>query len=161
MRKKIIIVALLLAFSTQTAFASILGNLIESSSMIIAPNTNYYKTSFMSEQKGVGKQTEYFAEYMPTTDVLPIVVTGESIWGKRTIMQAIDYMNKNHMQPMLGINASYFSFSTGVPMGHVISNGEITSKDGTTLPSIGFRKDGTAFIADLGIYTTYLWRIRC
>ncbi len=154
MRKKIIIVALLLAFSTQTAFASILGNLIESSSMIIAPNTNYYKTSFMSEQKGVGKQTEYFAEYMPTTDVLPIVVTGESIWGKRTIMQAIDYMNKNHMQPMLGINASYFSFSTGVPMGHVISNGEITSKDGTTLPSIGFRKDGTAFIADLGIYTT-------
>lgn len=154
MRKKIITIALLLSFCTQTAFASILGNLIDSSAMLIAPNTNYYQTSFMSEQKGVGKQTEYFAEYMPNTDVVPTVVTGESIWGKRTIMQAIDYMKKNHMQPMLGINASYFSFSTGIPMGHVISNGEITSKDGTTLPSIGFRQDGSAFIADLGIYTT-------
>ncbi len=154
MRKKLIIIALLLTFSTQTAFASILGNLIDSSSMLIAPNTNYYKTSFMSDQKGVGRQTEYFAEYTPTADVLPVVVTGESIWGRRTIMQAIDYMTQNHMQPMLGINASFFSLSTGVPMGHVITNGEITSKDGTTLPAIGFRADGTAFIADLGIYTT-------
>lgn len=154
MKKKLCILVTLLAFSTQTVFASVLGNLIDSTSMLIAPQTEYYNSTFLSTQKGVGNQTEYFTEYTPNPDTVPVVVTGESIWGTRTILQAMEYMQKNQMQPMIGINASYFSFSTGIPMGHVISNGEITSKDGTVLPSIGFREDGTAFVADLGIYTT-------
>lgn len=154
MKKKIIIMVLILAFSSQTAFASILGSVVEGWNIQIAQGTTLRKTSFMSDQSGVGMQTEYYAEYTPNAEVRPVVVTGESIWGSRTIMQAIDYMNENNMRPMLGINASFFSFQTGIPMGHVITNGEITSKDGTTLAGVGFREDGTAFMGDLGIYST-------
>lgn len=154
MKKKLISVVLVLAFSAQTAFASVLGDLVEGWKIQIAPQTDLHKTSFMSDQNGVGLQTEYFAKYSPNSAVRPVVVTGESIWGSRTMMQAIEYMNENNMRPMLGINASFFSFQTGIPMGHVITNGEITSKDGTTLAGVGFREDGTAFMGDLGIYTT-------
>ena len=34
-----------------------------------------------------------------------------------------------------------------IPMGHVISNGKIISKDTETYQSIGFLPDGSAFIA--------------
>ena len=138
----------------QNAYASILGSDITAWTHKIANGTEFSKNEFMSEQSGVGKQTEYIAEYTPNTNVVPTVVTGETVWGKRTITQAEQYMKNNGMPPLLVINASIFSFKTGVPMGHVLSNGEILSKDTQSYRSIGFMADGTAFISPLAIQTT-------
>jgi len=155
MNKKIIsLILALICFST-SVHASILGSiLVDSSSLLIANDTVLYKNTFYSDQSGVGYQNEYYAEYTPNDKIRPVVITGESIWGKRTINEAINYMQDNNLYPMIGINASFFSLQTGVPMGHVITNGEITSKDTTILDAVGFRKDGTAFISSLGITTT-------
>ena len=65
-------------------------------------------------------------------------MTGGDIYGKRTATQAIEYMKNNGMVPMLGINASFFSLQTGIPMGHTVTDGVVTSKDDRTLPGIGF-----------------------
>lgn len=155
MYKKITAIISALAIFSSSASASILGGtLLKNSSLLIGRNTQLYQNTFLSDQKGVGLQTEYYAEYKPNDDVRPVVVTGESIWGKRTINEAIDYMERNNMYPMIGINASFFSFKTGVPMGHVITNGEITSKDTTTLDAIGFDVGGHGFISQLGIKST-------
>ncbi|MBQ7985687.1 MAG: phosphodiester glycosidase family protein, partial [Clostridia bacterium] len=54
----------------------------------------------------------------------------------------------------IGINASYFSLKTGLPMGHVISDRKIVSKDTETYQSICFMPNGSAFIAPLSIKTT-------
>lgn len=137
------------------AMASVLGSAALSlRSYEISDGTVLYENKFMSDQKGVGQQSEYYAEYTPNTSTVPVVVTGDSIYGKRTAQQAADYMKKNGMRPMVGINASYFSFQTGVPMGHVISEGRVMSKDSSTLQSIGFLANGEAFIAPLAINTT-------
>lgn len=155
MKKKVIALFAALACASSTAFASVLGSdWVDGSSLLIGRGTSLYKNTFLSDQKGVGLQTEYYAEYTPNSDVRPVVVTGESIWGKRSITEATDYMENNGMHPMIGINASFFSFQYGVPMGHVITDGIITSKDETVLDAVGFYEDGNAFISKLGIQTT-------
>ena len=154
MKKRVAAMAMALMLTAQSAQASILGSVVTSWSHDIANGTDLYKNVFLSEQSGVGKQTEYYAEYSPNDSVVPEVVNGESLWGLRTITQAEKYMKNNGMTPLIGINASYFSFKTGVPMGHVLSGGKIISKDTQSYPSIGFKSNGSAFIAPLAVETT-------
>ncbi len=154
MKKRLISTLMLLMLFTQQAYASILGNTIVGWSHEIGNGTQIYKNTFMSEQEGVGKQVEYYAEYVPNDDVVPSVVNGNSLWGLKKIDKIEEYMKENEMVPLLGINASYFSWETGLPMGHVISDGKIMSKDTLAYDSIGFTKSGSAFIAPLSIETT-------
>lgn len=154
MKKRIAALIALTAFFITYAEASILGSvLIYGDKINIGNGLDLYSNTFMSDQKGVGHQTEYYGEYTPNSKVIPTVVTGEKIYGKRNASEIMEYMDKNSLVPMLGINASFFSFSTGIPMGHVITDGVVTSKDDRTLPGVGFRADGTAFIDDLLIET--------
>ncbi|MBE7016214.1 MAG: phosphodiester glycosidase family protein, partial [Ruminococcaceae bacterium] len=153
MKKFIAILSAMCIFS-QSVSASILGTFVTSWSVDIADKVIYNHNKFMSEQSGVGQQSEHFAVYTPNDAVKPIVVSGEYLWGRETITQAEDYMKKKGLVPMIGVNASYFSYETGLPMGHVISNGKIASKDTLSYQSIGFNPDGTAFIAPLEIKTT-------
>ena len=155
MKKKIAAIITLLTFTVTTAHASILGGLLlHEDSINIGKGLNLYNNIFLSDQTGVGNQTEYYAEYVPNEDVIPTVITGEEIYGKRTAKEIMEYMKQNGMVPMLGINASFFSLSTGIPMGHVITDGVVTSKDNRNLQGVGFMKDGTAFVEDLCIETT-------
>lgn len=136
-----------------TAFASVLGNDIVSWKTQLGEDTYLNKNVFMSEQSGVGQQTEYYCEYTPNENVRPVLVNGDKIFGKRTILQAADYMKENDMQPMIGINADFFSTKTGIPMGHTIIDGKIITKDSTGQDAVGFKKDGSAFISWLEIAT--------
>ena len=155
MKKRIAALITLLVFSITTAQASILGSLlIHSDKINIGKGINLYNNIFLSDQNGVGNQTEYYAEYTPNESVVPIVITGDKIYGKRTAKEIMEYMRENSMIPMLGINASFFSLATGIPMGHVITDGVVTSKDNRTLTGVGFKADGTAFIEDLCIETS-------
>ena len=154
MKKKIIAFLSAISIFGQVASASVLGTFITSWSHEIADDLIYNHNTFLSEQTGVGRQSEHFAVYTPSKDVTPIVVSGNKLWGRQTITQAEDYIKNNNLVPMLGVNASYFSYETGLPMGHVISDGKILSKDTETYQSIGFNPDGTAFIAPLEIKTT-------
>ena len=49
--------------------------------------------------------------------------------GNENIKQAEQYMQENGFRPLAGINADYFSFKTGIPMGYTIADGEIISKE--------------------------------
>ena len=63
-------------------------------------------------------------------------------------------MQENGLRPLAGINADYFSFKTGIPMGYTIADGEIISKEYGGQDAVGFRSDGTGFIKWLDIQTT-------
>ena len=153
MKKKIISVIAAFVLSANTASASILGTEIKGWSHDIAGGSQLYKTEFMSEQSGVGRQTEYYAKYTPNSDVLPVVVGGSSVWGVRNIAAAEELMKSNGITPLVGINATFFSFETGIPMGVSVSDGRIVTKDTSEYHTIGFNPDGTAFIAPLKITT--------
>ncbi|MGN0162298.1 MAG: phosphodiester glycosidase family protein, partial [Candidatus Ornithomonoglobus sp.] len=132
------------------AFASILGTETSDSwTTDMGGGATYYHKVF--DSPSVGKQTENYVEYKPNTEAVPVVVNGASVWGKRTITSAADYMKKNNMRPLIGINADYFSLTTGIPMGYTIIDGQIFSKEAGVQDAVGFRKDGTAFIDKIGI----------
>ncbi len=158
MKKKIAAIITLLTFTVTTAHASILGSLLlHADSIDIGKGLELYNNVFLSDQNGVGNQTEYYALYTPNDSVVPTVITGDKIYGKRTAKEIMEYMRENGMVPMLGINASFFSLTTGIPMGHVITDGVVTSKDNRTLSGVGFDADGNAFIEDLTIETSVMF----
>lgn len=154
MNKKIIAVVCAFNILTQQVYASVLGSDIYGWSHDIGEGVKLYKNAFMSDQNGVGQQVEYYAEYTPNENVVPIIVSGKEMWGTDKISDSEKYLKENGVVPMIGINASYFSLKTGLPMGHVISDRKIVSKDTETYQSIGFMPDGSAFIAPLSIKTT-------
>ncbi|MCR4718729.1 MAG: phosphodiester glycosidase family protein [Firmicutes bacterium] len=154
MKKQVIAVFAAFILSINSVFASILGTEVTGWSHKIANGTDIYKNEFMSEQSGVGMQTEYYAKYTPNTDVLPTVIGGNTVWGLRNIKKAEDYMKNNGLVPLIGINASFFSFQTGIPMGVSVAEGRIITKDTEQYQAVGFNSDGTAFIAPLKIETT-------
>ena len=128
------------------ASADTLGTLSAESSWStdMGGGAGYYHNVFYSSS--VGNQTENYVEYTPNSEAVPVVVNGASIYGKRTITSAADYMTKNNPRPMIGINADYFSLKTGIPMGYTVIDGRIYSKEASIQDAIGFRSDGTAFI---------------
>lgn len=152
MAKKFTATVLAFVMLHTTAFASVIGTeFTKEKSYNIADGTVLYENTIMSDQEGVGFQSEYYAEYTPNTDTLPVVVNGEKLYGKLNADEAAEYMKEQGMRPMLGINASFFSLESGVMMGHSISDGRVLAKDMSTLQGIGFRADGTAVIAPLSI----------
>lgn len=132
--------------------ASVLGSYADGWYSTIAPQTNFYSNTFNDEN--VGAQKEFYVEYTPNSNIVPVIVNGESIYGKRNINSAVEYMKKNSLEPVAGINGDFFSFKTGIPMGHTIMGGEIVSKDGSGQNAVGFRSSGSGFISYLQIVST-------
>ncbi|MBR5809285.1 MAG: phosphodiester glycosidase family protein [Clostridia bacterium] len=154
MKNRIIAIICVFMMLSQQVYASVLGTDIYGWSHDIGIGTKIYKNAFMSEQDGVGRQVEYYAEYTPNKSVVPTIISGKEMWGMEKITDAENYMKENGIVPLIGINASYFSLKTGIPMGHVISDRKIISKDTETYQTIGFMPDGSAFIEPLSIKTT-------
>ena len=153
-KKTAAIVACIIAAAFEiNAFADVLGNVIDGYSTYMYGKTTFYHNVYQNDST---YQREYYVDYKPNSGVVPIVVNGDKIYGKRTITQTIDYMQKNGMKPLIGINADYFSFQTGIPMGHTISGGEILTSDTTGQNAIGFNADGSAFISWLQIQSKFI-----
>ncbi|MCH5211319.1 MAG: S-layer homology domain-containing protein [Oscillospiraceae bacterium] len=153
MKKKVLVLgALLFSISSVCAHADILGEESGGWSTYMGADTYFHNVQFTSDS--VGKQNEYYVEYTPNSEAVPVVINGKSIWGTRTIKEAEQYMRNNGLRPLVGINADYFSFKTGIPMGYTIIDGEIVSKEFGGQDAIGFREDGTGFIKWLDIQTT-------
>ncbi|MCD8180802.1 MAG: S-layer homology domain-containing protein [Firmicutes bacterium] len=152
MRKKLLAVIIFALCFGSAAYAEVLGTQSGGWSTYMGASTYFYNVQFTSDS--VGNQNEYYVEYTPNEEAVPVVVNGSSIWGTRTIKQAEDYMEENGLRSIAGINADYFSFTTGIPMGYTIIDGEIVSKEYGGQDAVGFRADGTGFIKWLDIQTT-------
>ena len=109
-----------------------------------------YTNGVYKSESGVS-QTENYVEYTPNSEAVPIVVNGASVYGSRTITSAAEYMEKNSLRPLIGINGDYFSTKTGIPMGYTVIDGKLFSKESGIQDAVGFREDGTGFIDKIGI----------
>lgn len=136
----------------QTVSAAVLGTPGGGWQTDMGGGAIYSNNVFVSES--VGKQTENYVEYTPNSESVPVVVNGKSIYGKRTISSAVNYMNENNMRPLIGINGDFFSTKTGIPMGYTIIDGKLFSKENGIQDAVGFRSDGTAFIDKIGVSST-------
>ena len=141
-----------MTFTAGSVFAQVLGNPAGSWVTDMGANTYLHGDAFESDS--VGRQSDYYFEYTPNEEAVPVVINGESLWGTRTITQAMSYMTNNGLRPLIGINADYFSFKTGIPMGTSVMNGEIATSANGYIDAVGFRSDGTGFIRGLNLNTT-------
>ena len=125
MKKTVLIIALLLALGI-SAEAAVLGNVLSSITNDMGAYSVFHKTEFNDDV--VGKQTEFYVEYTPNTDAVPVVADDGSQWGQSDIYTAADKVYDEGNRVVAGINADYFSFKTGLPMGTTISGGKLVSK---------------------------------
>lgn len=154
LKKRIALLSVLLvAVLNINAFASVLGELTGGNRITMTDDAEFYHYTYGTDNT---VQSEYYVDYQPNSDVIPIVVNGEEIYGKRTITQAAQYMKDNGMKPLIGINADYFSYQTGIPMGHTIIDGELVTSDTAGQNAIGFNDDGTGFISWLEIQSKFI-----
>ena len=152
MIKRVISGTIALALVWTSAFASVIGpEKLKEKDYDIADGTRLYENVILSDQTGVGEQREYYAVYTPNENTTPVIISGDTLFGKMTISEAASYMEENGLRPMIGINASYYSLETGIAMGHIISKGRVFQKDNESLMGIGFLEDGSAFISPLRI----------
>ena len=133
---------------TSVAFASVLGTQNGGWQSDLGGGAVYTNSSYTSESVN---QTENYVEYTPNSEAVPIVVNGASVYGSRTISSAVEYMQRNNLRPLIGINGDYFSLKTGIPMGYTVIDGQIFSKESGMQDAVGFRADGTGFIDKIGI----------
>lgn len=141
-----------MTFTAGSVFAQVLGNPAGSWVTDMGANTYLHGDAFESDS--VGRQSDYYFEYTPNEEAVPVVINGESLWGTRTITQAMSYMTNNGLRPLIGINADYFSFKTGIPMGTSVMNGEIATSASGYIDAVGFQSNGTGFIRGLNLNTT-------
>lgn len=153
--KKLTAIALAISLITTTALASVLGTETYSATEIeVAEGTTYVNNVFISDQSGVGKQTENYYIYKPNDSVKPVVVNDTYLYGKTKVSAMLKKMQEQGMYPLMVMNSDFFSLQTGVPMGHQVADGIVITKDSEGEDALGIRKDGSAFMSWLGINTT-------
>jgi len=94
MKKRIIclVVSLITVFSV-CAEASVLGSKLQYSyNYEISDGLKLIKNRFLSDQEGVGNQTENYFIYTPNASTRPIVTLGEYVYGGEDINEIYDYL---------------------------------------------------------------------
>lgn len=143
----LIIVTLIFCESVFAA-DSVLGNLITNDEgLVVGTDTTYTDNTFYSTQSGVGRQNEHYYTYKPNENIVPALYNGRYMYGRQTLSSATDAMRNEGLIPLMGMNAGFFSFQTGVPMADVIENGIIIAKEREGSDAIGFYEGGKA-VAD-------------
>ena len=103
-------------------------------------STNVFWSSSYSDFR-----TENVVTYTPNEDVTPIVTYGSVLTSRSTPSAMATQLEAQGYRVVAGINGDFYNTSTGLPIGIVITEGELRSSDGGYY-AIGFRADGSAVI---------------
>lgn len=103
-------------------------------------STNVFWSSSYSDLR-----TENVVTYTPNEDVTPIVTYGSVLTSRSTPSAMATQLEAQGYRVVAGINGDFYNTSTGLPIGIVITEGELRSSDGGYY-AIGFRADGSAVI---------------
>lgn len=106
-------------------------------------------------------RTENLITYTPNQDVTPIVTYGDVLTACNTISSTAKTLEERGYRVIAGINGDFYNTTTGLPIGLVITDGQLRSTDGGYY-AMGFRADGSAILgkpavkisADLGYSAT-------
>ncbi len=98
---------------------------------------------------------EQILTYEPGGDVQPVVVYGNTLYGRSTMDYIQEYLAQEEDTAVAAVNAAFFDMSTGVPYGMVATDGMLRSSgSGNT---VCIREDGTVEITDPMLRVELLW----
>ena len=98
-------------------------------------------------------RTENLITYSPSSQVRPMVTFGGSLTQCRSVSTAAKALEDQGYRVVAGLNGDFFNTNNGLPIGLVITDGELRSSDGGYY-GIGFRSDGSAVLGKPGIRVT-------
>ncbi len=113
-----------------------------------ALSTNVFWSTSYSDLR-----TENLITYTPNERVTPIVTYGGVLTACNTISATAKALESQGHRVVAGINGDFYNVGTGLPIGLVMTDGQIRSSDGGYY-AIGFRKDGTAVLGKPGVKVT-------
>ena len=119
------------------------GTMLESKRTFVAPGFSSYARSY-GEDDGL-QQKGFSLELSPDSEVYPIVMACDTIWGGMTMDAVVSYAERMGYNVVGAVNTSFF-YSPGVPIGIVVEKGRLrTSDDG--LNAFAIMDDGSYYIA--------------
>ena len=98
-------------------------------------------------------RTENIITYSPNDDVTPIVTFGDTLTSRTTVSTAAKELESQGYRVVAGINGDFFNTSNGLPIGILVSDGQLLSSDGGYY-AVGFKEDGSAVIGKPGVTVT-------
>ncbi len=143
------VVASVVALSSIVS-ASVLGTShIKGYSVPIGQDTYLCHNTYLSDQSGVGLQSENYIVYTPNAGITPVVGYGNTVYGSLdTTLNDANRLIGQGKNIVGGINADYFSFQTGVPMSNLTIGGEVITKDSTAKYGFGVDQNGNGFMGE-------------
>ncbi len=99
----------------------------------------------LNSLSGSIRRQQFTLEYEPDGSVQPLVLYGDTIYGKSTVESVVQYAQDQGYHVLAAVNSDFFSMATGVPVGMTIQDGRLVGSDGSW-NAIGFLEDGTAIM---------------
>ena len=93
---------------------------------------------------GIRRQ-QFLLDYTPGGSVQPLVLYGDTLYGKSTVAQVAEYAAAQGYHVLAAVNGDYFFTGSGVPTGMTIQDGVLVTSDGAW-NAVGFFEDGTAMV---------------
>ena len=106
-------------------------------------------TQLNSYLNGVRRQ-QFTLDYEPGGSVQPLVLYGDTLYGKSTVTQVVDYARSQGYHVLAAVNSDFFFTGSGIPTGMTVQNGVLVTSDGNW-NAVGFFKDGTAMAGTPGL----------
>lgn len=119
------------------------GTMLESNRTFIAPGLASYTRSY-GEDDGA-QQKGFSLELSPDSDVYPIVMACDTIWGGMTMDTIISHAEQIGYHVVGAVNTSFF-YRPGVPIGIAVENGLLRASD-DGLNAFAIMEDGSYYIA--------------
>ena len=87
---------------------------------------------------------EHVLTYSPGGDVRPMVVYGDSLYGRSTMDYIEEYVAGKGYTAVAAVNAAFFDMSNGIPIGMVVTDGVLRSSGGGV--TVGIEANGAVKI---------------
>jgi uncharacterized protein YigE (DUF2233 family) len=145
-------VSLLCGVSLTAAASDALGEDLTSRDTLLNQETELSTNVFWSSTYS-DLRTENLITYAPNEDVTPVVTYGDALTDRSTISAMAKTLESQGYRVVAGINGDFYNVGTGLPIGLVVSEGQLRSSDGGYY-AIGFRADGTAVLGKPAVKVT-------
>lgn len=149
----ILLALTLLASLTLPAAASeALGEDLTSKDTLLNQETQLSTNVFWSTSQS-DLRTENFITYAPNVDVTPIVTYGDVLTDRSKVSAMAKTLEAKGYRVVAGINGDFYNVNNGLPIGIVVTDGQLRSSDAGYY-AIGFRRDGSAVLGKPGVKVT-------
>lgn len=99
---------------------------------------------------------EQILTYAPGGDVRPVVVYGDTLYGRSTMDYLQQYLADRDYTAVAAVNAAFFDMSTGIPYGMVVTDGILRTSGNVTTVGILHNGDIMIGVPNLKVTMTYV-----